>query len=475
MNGSCKYVAVGCLFLFIASAGFAQMYKVTDITPPGTASEAYSINNAGQVVGYDSNFGGFRTAPNRPMNPATDLLGVGVRGLDINDSGQVAGYIWSGSYSSAFTTAPNSLVQVPLGGPGTYGHAINASGQVVVDLYSPGGSHSFRTAPNAPVNPATDDLGALPPEGYTGASGLNNAGQVVGASGRPRHAFRTAPNKPINPATDDLGTLGGPSSAAFGINAFGQVVGVSDIAGDDTVTHAFRTAPNRPINPATDDLGPGGANAINDYGEVVGTDRGPCDPSMSCDSWSGSPFLYSSGTRHDLNKLIPSGGTNCGLAFAEDINNVGQILAWCEPMFDDQGAVSYHSVLLTPVYKAFVRPPIKPDGSSVFPAKRRVLPVKFTLTINQAPTCALLPATIAITKAAGGTLVVVGNNMYLRSNLGSRFRIDPTACQYIYDLPTSGLGVGVYRVDISINQIFVGHAVFTLKLKNVSEQTLGNE
>jgi len=41
--------------------------------------------------------------------------------------------------------------------------------------------------------------------------------------------------------------------------------------------------------------------------------------------------------------------------------------------------------------------------------------------------------------------------------------IDPTACQYIYNLSASSLGVGTYRVDISINGIIVGHGVFALK------------
>src|SRR5215471_963713 len=62
----------------------------------------------------------------------------------------------------------------------------------------------------------------------------------------------------------DLGTLGGSFSAAFPINASGQVVGYStrqDTPLNDTL-HAFRTAPNAPINPATDDLGTFGGSKV---------------------------------------------------------------------------------------------------------------------------------------------------------------------------------------------------------------------
>lgn len=50
----------------------------------------------------------------------------------------------------------------------------------------------------------------------------------------------------------------------------------------------------------------------------------------------------------------------------------------------------------------------------------------------------------------------------MAADSGSNFRIDPNACQYIYNLSASSLGVGTYRLDISINGI-VGHAVFALQ------------
>ena len=86
------------------------------------------------------------TAPNSPINPATDDLGT-------------------------------------LGGTVSYGYDINASGQVVGFAFiNSGENHAFRTAPNSPINPATDDLwalGGLDSE----AHGINAFGQVVGVAG----------------------------------------------------------------------------------------------------------------------------------------------------------------------------------------------------------------------------------------------------------------------------------------------------
>ena len=41
------------------------------------------------------------------------------------------------------------------------------------------------------------------------------------------------------------------------------------------------------------------------------------------------------------------------------------------------------------------------------------------------------------------------------------FRID--SCQYVYNLNSSALGVGAYRVDVKINGFVVGSSIFQLK------------
>jgi streptogramin lyase len=113
-------------------------------------------------------------------------------------------------------------------------------------------------------------------------------------------------------------------------------------------------------------------------------------------------------------------------------------------------------------YTAQVQQPINPDGSSVFSVRRGVIPVKFTLTQDGVATCALPPATIALTRTAGATTGAIDESVYTGSaDTGSNFRID--SCQYVYNLSTSALGVGTYRVDIMINGDVVGNAIFQLK------------
>ena len=115
-------------------------------------------------------------------------------------------------------------------------------------------------------------------------------------------------------------------------------------------------------------------------------------------------------------------------------------------------------------YKTFVESPIDAGGTSVFSAKRGDLPVKFSLAINDVLTCNLPPATIAITRSAGGALGLVNGSAYVTpADKGSSFRIDRSACQYVYNLDARSLGIGTYRVDVGINGTVAGYAVFALQ------------
>lgn len=115
-----------------------------------------------------------------------------------------------------------------------------------------------------------------------------------------------------------------------------------------------------------------------------------------------------------------------------------------------------------PSCTAQVQPPINEDGSSIFNAKRGVIPVKFRLNCDGNSTCDLAPATIAVTRTAGGVIGAINESVYSsQADSGPNFRI--TDCQYHYNLNSGALGVGTYRVDILINGQVVGSSTFQLR------------
>ena len=181
------------------------------------------------------------------------------------------------------------------------------------------------------------------------------------------------------------------------------------------------------------------AAAIDNYGQVVGS------------SWINSDdtyhaFVYSNGMMQDLNNLASAGSCDL-ISTASGINDRGQIAANANCM--GQGRCCFS---LDPIYNAPVRPPVSVDGSSVFAVKRESVPLAFILTQRGTRTCTLLPARLAITRITGGKLTRVRSR-----------NLSTTGCRYAYDLKPNRLGVGMYRADVSINGIMVGHAVFAVK------------
>ncbi len=139
---------------------------------------------------------------------------------------------------------------------------------------------------------------------------INDAGQAVGAHGAHAALWQDG-------TMADLGTLGGPLSAATGINERGQVVGWSQVAGsaeDDPPRHAFLwqdgtmfdLAPlGRPYGGSRESL------AINDLGQVVGTGAD--------DAGEQHVYLWDDGRLRDLGPLGP------GPAFVA-VNNRGEVV-----------------------------------------------------------------------------------------------------------------------------------------------------
>lgn len=217
---------------------------ITDLYTLSGIEEAYGINNSGQVAGLTrisgENIHAIITGPD----------GVGIKDLgtfdgsrsfamDINDSGQVTGGFQAGGGEvHGFLTGPNgvgSTVLGTLGGQGNDVAGINASGQVTGTSSISGNlnSHAYITGADGV---GMKDVGALFLN--SSASGINDAGQVVGHSyvaDRTYHAFVTGPN---GVDMTDLGTLGGNYSQSFAINNSGEVVGVA-LTASDPGWHSF--------------------------------------------------------------------------------------------------------------------------------------------------------------------------------------------------------------------------------------------
>ena len=88
--------------------------------------------------------------------------------------------------------------------------------------------------------------------------------------------------------------------------------------------------------------------------------------------------------------------------------------------------------------------------------------MKFSLTCNGNATCDLPPATIVVTRTGGGVIGEINESVYSGpADSGPNFRT--LGCQYHYNLTSSALGVGTYRVDILIDGQVVGSAIFRLE------------
>ncbi|MHC5113863.1 MAG: hypothetical protein ACYTGP_05490 [Planctomycetota bacterium] len=303
-----------CLFLaaaLIAPAASAQtMYTVVDLGPLDpdveySNSQADGLNERGDAVGRSTTISNTLYSPTLWLHRARYGLAVGAN--DLGDLGQ----------------------------PGGRCYDVNDLGQVIgfVPGEAPQSLEAFRWDPDGGMV-GLGDLGG----GYSLARAINNHGWVVGESKvedptQYRHAFLHDGTQMI-----DLGTFGGVASRAYGLNDLGQVVGESWYDGPDpwgeVELRAFLWLPEPAygLDAGLNDIDDysaevrqtSRANAINERGQIVGW----LDTIIEQQSFTGLGLWLPEPAFG-----LPAGWTNLGslvgpdqTCFARDINDHGVVV-----------------------------------------------------------------------------------------------------------------------------------------------------
>ncbi|HVT13903.1 MAG TPA: hypothetical protein VHE55_16690 [Fimbriimonadaceae bacterium] len=332
-----------------AALSAAQVYRLVDLGANNPySSVGYSVNDLGQVCGdygIDNNvYQAFTTLGTQVVFLGT-LGGTNSAARGINASGQISGYSnTSGGSIHAFIYSSGTMIDLgTLGGAYSEAWGINSLGEVAgYSALGNGAEHAFKYSGGM-----LHDLGVLPGGRSSQATGINDLGQVTGASDS------TAGSRAFlysGSSLHDLGTFpGGTQSAGYAINSSGVVVGESDGTNIESA-HAFL------YDGSMHDLGALGttsaalsiAYGVNDSGQVVGGGRDD----------QGLPvgFLYSGGTMHNILELTDTTADRWMFSYLVGISNNGYITG----MATDPVSGGQHAVLLIPESTRL----IVPDGYS---------------------------------------------------------------------------------------------------------------
>jgi probable HAF family extracellular repeat protein len=274
----------------------------------GYESNAFSVNNRGQVVGVS-----FNTIP--------DSFSLAAPGFY---PAQTRAFLWQHGTMQDLGT---------LGGNDAAAFFVNERGQIAGQSYTNSTPNPVTGLPTADPffweNGTMRDIGTL--GGTLGSpAAFNNRGEVVGTSNLAgdltSHPFLWTESHGLL----DLGTLGGDSGVVNWINDAGDIVGKADLPGPAPQNHDAVLWKNGVIMDLGTLPGDSCANAyfVNARGQVVGTSENRDLCSVPTGEHA---FLWEDGgPMIDLNTVIPA-GSSLQLTFAVAINDRGEIAGFGVP------------------------------------------------------------------------------------------------------------------------------------------------
>ncbi len=267
--------------------------------PGGASSAPFSANQFGMAAGVSQN------GLVDPLTGIPEIRAVTWQGGIIRNLGTLGG-------NQSFTQMLNDAGQV-------IGWALNTLPDPFVGFMGTGGTGATQMRAVLWQGGQPRDLGTLG-GGDAAATFINDRGQITGASftnAIPNPATGGSPTMdPFfwdNGRMQDIGTLGGTNGFPNALNGRGQVVGQSNLVGDQSY-HPFLWSQGSLKDLGTLGGNYGAANSIDDFGRVVGWTTTSGDATAHA-------VLWQNGATHDLG--VPAGDD---YSFGNSLNLEGQVV-----------------------------------------------------------------------------------------------------------------------------------------------------